>query len=50
MKHIKKWLHTYSLFLTFTIFVLLLFEWLVRAEIVPSFIIPAPTECNYDDY
>lgn len=44
MKRIKKWLYTYSLFLTFAVFVLLLFEWLVRAEIVPSFIIPAPTD------
>ena len=43
MKHIKKWLRTYSLFLTFIIVVFLLLEWLVRAEIVPSFIIPAPT-------
>ncbi len=43
MKYIKKWLHTYSLFLTFIIVVFLLLEWLVRAEIVPSFIIPAPT-------
>ena len=43
MKWIKKWLHTYSLFLTFLIIVFILLEWLVRAEIVPSFIIPAPT-------
>ena len=43
MKWIKKWLHTYSLFLTFLIIVFVLLEWLVRAEIVPSFIIPAPT-------
>ena len=43
MKHIKKWLQTYSLFLTFIIVVFIVLEWLVRAEIVPSFIIPAPT-------
>ena len=43
MKRIKKWLHTYSLFLIFTLIVLVLLEWLVRAEFVPSFIIPAPT-------
>ena len=43
MKRIKKWLQTYSLFLTFIIVVFIVLEWLVRAEIVPSFIIPAPT-------
>ena len=43
MKRIKEWLQTYYLFLIFIIIVLLLVEWLVRAEIVPSFIIPAPT-------
>ncbi len=43
MKRIKEWLQTYYLFLVFIIIVLLLVEWLVRAEIVPSFIIPAPT-------
>lgn len=43
MNHIKKWFQTYSLFLTFIIVVFIILEWLVRAEIVPSFIIPAPT-------
>ncbi len=43
MKRIKEWLQTYSLFLTFIIVVFIVLEWLVRAEIVPSFIIPAPT-------
>ncbi len=43
MKRIKEWLQTYYLFLIFIIIVLFLVEGLVRAEIVPSFIIPAPT-------
>jgi len=43
MKQFKAWLQTYSLFLIFTLVILLLFEWLVRSEQVPSFIIPAPT-------
>lgn len=38
-----KWIRTYSLFLIFTVCVLILIEWLVRAEVVPAFIIPAPT-------
>ena len=36
-------MQTYSLFLIFIIVVFIVLEWLVRAEIVPSFIIPAPT-------
>lgn len=43
MKRIKKWLQTYSLFLAFIFAVFILLEWLVRADLVPSFIIPAPT-------
>ncbi|WP_146551420.1 ABC transporter permease [Rummeliibacillus sp. SL167] len=43
MKPLKKFFQTYRLFLLFSIIVLAIVEWLVRAEIIPSFIIPAPT-------
>lgn len=43
MKQIKRWLQSYSLFLIVTFILLVIVEWLVRTEIVPSFIIPAPT-------
>ena len=44
MKQIKYFLQTYSLFLIVSIISLDIVEWLVRTEIVPSFIIPAPTD------
>lgn len=43
MKPFKNFLQTYSLFFLFSIIVLAIVEWLVRAEIIPSFIIPAPS-------
>ncbi|KAB2330173.1 ABC transporter permease [Cytobacillus depressus] len=43
MKRFKNWLQSYRLFLIFTITILVLFEWLVRAGFIPAFIIPAPT-------
>lgn len=43
MKQIREWLKNYSLFLLFTIVILVIIEWLVQKEIVPSFIIPAPS-------
>lgn len=43
MKRLKSWIHSYSLFLIFFSTILILFEWLVRAEFIPAFIIPAPT-------
>ncbi len=43
MKQIKNFLQAYSLFIIVSIILLAIVEWLVRAEIVPSFIIPAPT-------
>lgn len=43
MKRLKLWIRSYSLFLIFLSTILILFEWLVRAEFIPAFIIPAPT-------
>lgn len=43
MKQIKRWIQSYSLFIVFASLLLIVFEWLVRGEIIPSFIIPAPT-------
>lgn len=43
MKQIKYFLQTYSLFFIVSIIFLGIVEWLVRANIIPSFIIPAPT-------
>lgn len=43
MKQIRYWLQTYSLFLICLIIFLGIIEWLVRSEIIPSFIIPEPT-------
>lgn len=43
MKHIKQWVQTYSLFLSFSVVILCVLEWLVRADYIPSFILPAPT-------
>lgn len=43
MKRLTLWIRSYSLFLIFLSTILILFEWLVRAEFIPAFIIPAPT-------
>lgn len=43
MKKYKLWIQSYSLFLIFFSTIIILFEWLVRSELVPAFIIPAPT-------
>lgn len=43
MKRFNVWLRSYSLFFLFSITILILIEWLVRSEIIPAFIIPAPT-------
>lgn len=43
MKQIKSLIQTYSLFIIFASFLLMIIEWLVRSEMIPSFIIPAPT-------
>lgn len=43
MKQIKRFFQTYSLFIIFASFLLMIIEWLVRSEMIPSFIIPAPT-------
>lgn len=43
MKRFNYWLRSYSLFFLFSITILILIEWLVRSEIIPAFIIPAPT-------
>lgn len=43
MKKVKHWLQAYFLFIVVSVIVLLLWEWLVRASFVPSFILPAPT-------
>ncbi|WP_019240938.1 MULTISPECIES: ABC transporter permease [Bacillus] len=43
MKTIKNWLKTYRLFLLFSFGILLFIEWSVRLELIPSFIIPAPS-------
>lgn len=43
MKHIKQWIQTYSLFLSFSVVILVVLEWLVRSDYIPSFILPAPT-------
>ncbi|MGG0655505.1 ABC transporter permease [Rummeliibacillus pycnus] len=43
MKQIKYFLQNYSLFLIVSIIFLGIVEWLVRTGIIPSFIIPAPT-------
>lgn len=43
MKQFKNWIQAYSLFIFFSGFILIVIEWLVRTEKIPSFIIPAPT-------
>jgi len=43
MKQIKYFLQTYSLFFGVLMIFLGIVEWLVRTNIIPSFIIPAPT-------
>ncbi|MEH6940605.1 ABC transporter permease [Bacillus sp. JJ722] len=43
MKCIKQWFKTYSLFLIFIFTLFVSIEWAVRIELIPSFIIPAPT-------
>ncbi|WP_042351971.1 ABC transporter permease [Bacillus massiliigorillae] len=43
MKHISNWLRTYSLFLIFSFTIFLTLEWAVRTELIPSYIMPAPT-------
>lgn len=43
MKQIKKWFEQYFLFLLCTLLFLIIIELLVRKELVPDFIIPAPT-------
>ncbi|QED47818.1 ABC transporter permease [Cytobacillus dafuensis] len=43
MKQFKQWLQTYSLFLIFSLIIFILLEYLVRSELIPAFIIPAPT-------
>ncbi|WP_102275485.1 ABC transporter permease [Cytobacillus massiliigabonensis] len=43
MKQIKRWIQTYSLFIIFASVLLIITEWLVRKQMIPSFIIPAPT-------
>lgn len=43
MMRIKQWLKEYSLFFVFSIALLVGVEWCVRAELIPAFIIPAPT-------
>jgi len=43
MKTIKKWLQSYALFITASIIVLLGVEWFVHQEIVPAYILPAPS-------
>lgn len=43
MNTIKNWFKTYYLFLLFSCTILLAVEWAVRAEMIPAFIIPAPT-------
>ncbi|WNS77484.1 ABC transporter permease [Bacillus sp. DTU_2020_1000418_1_SI_GHA_SEK_038] len=43
MKRFNLWIQSYSLFLIFSAAILTLLEWLVRADAVPAFIIPAPT-------
>lgn len=43
MKQFKRWIKTYSLFIIFAGFLLFILEWLVKKEMVPSFILPAPT-------
>lgn len=43
MKYVKKVLRTYSLFLVFSFTIFFFIEWAVRTELIPSFIIPAPT-------
>ncbi|MBP2239812.1 putative hydroxymethylpyrimidine transport system permease protein [Cytobacillus eiseniae] len=43
MKQIKRWVRTYSLFILFASILFFLIEWLVKKEMIPAFIIPAPT-------
>ncbi|MHA6260891.1 ABC transporter permease [Sporosarcina sp. CAU 1771] len=44
MTTIKKWFQSYALFITSACILLLGVEWLVRSEVVPAYIIPAPSK------
>lgn len=43
MRKINLWIQSYNLFIIFSAAILILLEWVVRAEVVPAFIIPAPS-------
>jgi putative hydroxymethylpyrimidine transport system permease protein len=43
MGKLKRFLKDYLLFMTFSLFLILVWEWVVRSGKVPSFIIPSPT-------
>lgn len=43
MKQFKRFIQNYLLFIIFTCLLLITCEWLVKSEMIPSFIIPAPT-------